>query len=295
MTAAETLPLPDPELERLLELASGLAEVAGELISDLVAEDGRLALRESAGRKSTRTDLVTQADRRSEQLIRESLRSARPEDGFLGEEGGSSGGSSGLTWVVDPLDGTVNFVYGFPAWSVSIGLADAEGRGVLGVVRDVERKETFTAVRHRGARLDGTPLRIRPSASLGESLVATGFGYAAERRAAQAALLPAVLPAVRDIRRAGSAALDLCWVAAGRLDAFYEAGLNPWDSTAGLLVAEEAGAACELLDGLVPDAPTLVVAAPERLGELTALLRSAAGQLGSEAAARDRARPTAPQ
>ena len=268
--------LSEVELRRLRELATGIAIAAGDLILDTIAESGRALLRRDAHTKSSRTDLATEADRRSEALIRDAIGEARPHDAILGEEGGHVAGSSGFTWVVDPLDGTTNFVYGFPAWSVSIALCDPSGAAIIGVVRDPERRETFSAMRGLGAEVDGRPLRIAPAAPLAESLVGTGFGYAPERRAAQAALLPAVLPAVRDIRRAGSAALDLCWLAAARLDAFYEAGLNPWDSAAGLLVAEEAGCASTTLGGLSDGADALVVAAPERLDELVALLSQAA-------------------
>ncbi len=268
--------LSEDELRRLRELATGIAIAAGDLILDTIAESGRALLRRDAHTKSSRTDLATEADRRSEALIRDAIGAARPHDAILGEEGGHVAGSSGFTWVVDPLDGTTNFVYGFPAWSVSIALCDPSGAAIIGVVRDPERRETFSAMRGLGAEVDGRPLRIAPAAPLAESLVGTGFGYAPERRAAQAALLPAVLPAVRDIRRAGSAALDLCWLAAARLDAFYEAGLNPWDSAAGLLVAEEAGCASTTLGGLSDGADALVVAAPERLDELVALLSQAA-------------------
>lgn len=272
------------ELERLSALAAGIAKAAGTLILDTAAGTGRSALRAGAETKSSRTDLATAADRASERLVREALAAARPDDGVLGEEEGSSSGRSGLTWVVDPLDGTTNFVYGFPAWAVSIALRD-ESEVVVGVVHDPERDETYTAWRGGGAFLDGVRLRRGAAGPLSEALCATGFGYSAERRALQARLLPTVLPAVRDIRRAGSAALDLCWVACGRLDAFYEAGLKPWDGAAGCLIAEEAGAASRTVDGLVPDAPTLVVADPERVDELVGLLERAAGR--SRSAARD--------
>lgn len=257
-------------LARCLELAVGLAEAAGEHL--LEASVRRVALRAGASAKSSRTDLATDADRASEQLIRAALASARPDDAILGEEAGASTGTSGLTWVVDPLDGTINFVYGFPAWSVSIALVGADGKALVGAVRDAERRETFSAVRAGGAFLDGAPIAVNEPSALGEMLVGTGFSYLPERRAAQGELLGELLPAVRDIRRAGSAALDLCWVAAGRLDAFYEAALKPWDSAAGLLVAEEAGAASRSVAGLVPDSSTLVVAHPDALDELVELL-----------------------
>ena len=260
------------ELPGLLYLATRLAEEAGALLLTMSSDEARATLRDGATRKSSRTDLATEADRESERLIRSALAAARPDDGILGEEGGTTRGASGLTWVVDPLDGTINFVYGFPAWSVSIALVDESGSAIVGVVHDPELGETFRASRGHGASLDGDALHIGPPPPLAECLVATGFGYAEERRHAQASLLPRLLPAVRDVRRAGSAALDLCWVACGRLDAFYEAGLSTWDFAAGVLIAEEAGAASTSLSGIVPGAPTLVVGPPDRLPELVALL-----------------------
>ncbi len=272
--------VPAEEVPGLLDLATRVAEEAGGLLLRMSSGEARAALRGGATRKSSRTDLATEADRESERLIRATLASARPDDAVLGEEGGTTPGPSGLTWVVDPLDGTINFVYGFPAWAVSVALVDAAGATVLGVVHDPERGETFRAARGQGSTLDGHELGIGAPAPLAECLVGTGFGYSAQRRLAQASLLPRLLPAVRDIRRAGSAALDLCWVACGRLDAFYEAGLSPWDWAAGLLVAEEAGAASLSLPGIVPGAPTLVVGAPERVPELVALLEGRDGPPG---------------
>ena len=263
----------------LLDLARSLAERAGALLVEAGGDGRGRDLGAAATRKSSRTDLATDADRASEELLRAGILAERPDDAILGEEGGRSAGRSGLTWVIDPLDGTTNFVYGFPAWAVSIAVADADG-SVAGVVHDPVRAETFEATRGGGARLNGSHLALPSPPPLGEALVATGFGYDPGRRRRQAALLPAVLPAVRDIRRAGSAALDLCWVAAGRVDAFYEAGLQPWDLAAGLLVAAEAGAAHREVAGPV-DVPILAVAAPELLGQLVGLLATAApGQVG---------------
>ncbi len=244
-----------------------------EAVTDL----GRERLRAGADTKSSRTDLATEADRRSERFVRAEIARARPEDGVLGEEGGASAGRSGLTWVVDPLDGTTNFVYGFPSWSVSIALVGETG-ALVGAVRDPERRETFSARRGAGAFLGDERLRLGRPPPLAEALVGTGFGYAPELRRAQARLLGTLLPAVRDIRRAGSAALDLCAVACGRLDGFYEAGLNPWDSAAGGLIAAEAGAGSLVLDDLVPGRPTLVTAAAPLLDELAALLRRASSE-----------------
>jgi myo-inositol-1(or 4)-monophosphatase len=173
--------------------------------------------------------------------------------------------------VVDPLDGTTNYLYSLPVWAVSVALEDDRG-GVAGVVLDPSRDELFAAARGEGARLDGQPIHVRAGAPLAESLVATGFAYDAAHRAEQSRVLQRVLPRVRDIRRAGAAAIDLAWVAAGRVDGYYERGLKPWDWAAGrLLVAEAGGAVAEL-----PGEPLgLVAAAPGLVGELTALVTDA--------------------
>lgn len=291
---------------KLLDVAVGIATAAGRLLLGARAGTTAAALEAGATRKSSATDLATAADRASEELVRAELRRRRPDDAILGEEGGATPGRSGLVWIVDPLDGTTNFVYGFPAWSVSIAVARRiEGPTALtlaGVVHDPLRGETFAAVRGGGATLNGTAIACRTTEVLGEALVGTGFGYSSARRATQAALLTTVLPAVRDIRRAGSAALDLCSVACGRLDAYFESGLEPWDRAAGVLIATEAGATAHELDAalrctsttrtggsgsgggiwdLSPDRdelddPTLVLCAPGLSEDLLALLERAA-------------------
>ena len=213
--------------------------------------------------------MVSDADRDAEALLEEVLLGERPRDGLLAEEGSSSEGESGRRWVVDPLDGTTNYLYGFPAWSVSVGLEDDEGARV-GVVHDPLRGELFSALRAGGAFLDGDPVEVGGADSLEEALVATGFGYDAERRAAQAGVLVDILPRVRDIRRAGAASLDLAWVAVGRLDGYYERGLQHWDWAAGSLIVREAGGALRPLD----DEPRgLVAAGPGIVDELTELVR----------------------
>lgn len=211
--------------------------------------------------------MVSDADRDAEVVIGKLLADERPGDGLLAEEGARSESDSGRRWVVDPLDGTTNYLYGFPAWAVSIALEDREG-GAVGVVHDPMREETFTAVRGEGARLNGESIEVSGCERLDTALVATGFGYDAARRAAQAEVLVRALPRVRDIRRAGAAALDICWVAAGRLDGYYERGLKAWDWAAGSVVASEAGGTVRRLEG---DPPGLVAASPaiaEALAEL---------------------------
>src|SRR4051794_22454941 len=251
----------------LLQLAVRAARAAGDLLLDR-------ATRPATGveHKSSATDPVSDADRDAEALIRTLLHRERPDDALLGEEGGASAGDSALRWVVDPLDGTVNYLYRFPAWSVSIACEDADG-GLVAVVLDPGRQELFTAIRGEGASCNGQALRVRSGSELKTSLVGTGFGYDAAQRARQAEVAARLLPQVRDIRRAGSAALDLAWVAAGRLDGFYEHGLNDWDLAAGELLVAEAGG---LVQDLQPQGglPAGVVAASSGIfGPLPSFLR----------------------
>lgn len=231
----------------LLDVALEAARAGAEV---LVPRFGReLAL----AAKSTPTDLVSEADLASERAIRAVIAARRPDDGVLGEEGtGDLAGTTGLRWVVDPLDGTIDYLYGIPQWCVSVAVEDADG-GVAGVVLDPLHDELWTAIRGEGAWLNGVALARRDGATppppLERALIATGFGYDTDVRAAQGALVARLLPAVRDIRRAGSAALDLVWTAAGRHDAYYEFGVRHWDWAAGALVAAEAGLARAELPG----------------------------------------------
>jgi fructose-1,6-bisphosphatase/inositol monophosphatase family enzyme len=276
MTGIELLP---EERASLLVLAEQVARAAGGLLRDRLSDvaDGRL-LASGASSKSSPTDLVTDVDRSSEALIVDSLLRARPDDGIQAEEGSTKEGSSGVKWVIDPLDGTINYLYGIPAFAVSIAALVGD-RGVVGVVHNPVSGEIFSASLGDGARLDGGQLRLKPTGRpLSEALVGTGFSYSAEARAAQARMLETILPSVRDIRRAGAAALDLCSVACGRLDAYYEAGLKPWDLAAGKVIALEAGATVSLVEGLAHGVPTVVAAAPgleEPLLELLARTRAA--------------------
>ncbi len=220
----------------LLELAVRASQAAGAL---LVERYHRAA--SGVDYKSSQTDPVSDADRDAEALIVALLRGERPGDGVLGEEGAAAAGASGLEWVVDPLDGTVNFLYGIPQWAVSVACRDAQDT-LVAVVYDALHGETFAAVNGGGCTLNENPLRIAsPPPPLERALVASGFSYVAAERELQAALFARVLPRARDMRRAGSAALDLAWVAAGRLDAFYEHGLAEWDHAAGDLLVREAG------------------------------------------------------
>ncbi|MBX6371387.1 MAG: inositol monophosphatase [Acidothermus sp.] len=241
----------------LLDLAVRSARAAGRLL--LAGVERTLAF----ATKSTPTDVVTEMDTAAERLIRERIRAERPKDGLLGEEGGeaAAGLDTEVRWIIDPIDGTVNYLYRIPQWAVSIA-AEVAGEVIVGVVYDPSKDELYTAVRGEGAWLNGTPIRVRPCAELGQALVGTGFGYAAARRARQAEILTGVLPVVRDIRRLGSAALDLCAVACGRFDAYFERGLNLWDFAAAGLVATEAGARVGGLNGAPPSSRLVVAATP---------------------------------
>ena len=303
---------PDPE--DLLALAAETAAAAGRLLADR----GAMARPEVVDTKSSLTDVVTEMDRQAEALITERIRAARPGDAILGEEGGETHGVAQATegsaapadavrWIVDPLDGTVNYLYGLADWSVSIA-AEAGGTIVAGVVAVPLHGETFLAVRGRGAWLrsdaglhsatgeatgahrgpghrrtraratgslpagDRRPAALQPDVPLARALVGTGFGYLPGRRRVQGEVVSALLPQIRDIRRGGSASVDLCMVAAGRLDAFYERGLNYWDYAAGALIAEEAGAVVTGLNGRPPGPSMTVAAAPGLHAELIAAL-----------------------
>ena len=251
----------------LLALAERLARGAGALTVRLRGGDREL----DVDAKSSPTDLVTEVDRASERWLADELAAARPDDGLLGEEGASRAGASGVRWVVDPIDGTVNFLYGLRPYAVSVA-AERDGRVVAGCVHDPTSGDTFTAALGGGAYLDGVRIGGRWLAGgLETAVVGTGFGYDAGMRAEQGRVLAAVLPRVGNVRRLGSAALDLCYVAAGRLDGYYEHGLKDWDRAAGVLVATEAGALVTGLRGRAPGRIT-VAASPAVAAGLTALL-----------------------
>jgi myo-inositol-1(or 4)-monophosphatase len=256
------------------------AVVPGDLPADLLALALRAAEAAAAtltgagaaaelvvSTKSTPTDPVTQMDRAAERVIAATIRAVRPDDAFVGEEGQADRAAEAaqdgarVRWIVDPIDGTVNFLYGIPQWGISIA-AEVGGVVVAGVVADAVKGETFTAIRGRGAFRNGTPIAASHCGDLAQALVGIGFGYAAGRRAAQARVLLEIVPLVRDVRRMGAASLDLCAVACGRLDAYYERGLNLWDHAAAGLIAAEAGARVEGLFGAPPSAELLVAAPP---------------------------------
>jgi len=223
------------QLRELVALASDLAHAAG-----LVHAEGlRRTLTLAA--KSSPTDLVSEVDRQSERMIVERLSVLRPDDAVMAEEGASRDGTSGVRWVIDPLDGTTNYVYGYPAFAVSIAV-DIDGKFQIGVVYDSSAGHCYRAIKGFGAFCDGSPIHAREQSELAQSLVATGFSYEAGQRERQGSTLALILGRVRDIRRSGSAALDLCHVAAGQLDALWELDNAPWDYAAGSVIAIEAGA-----------------------------------------------------
>ncbi len=248
-------------LHPLLPLAWQAATESGALLRDERPQNLGVST------KSTPTDVVTEMDRRSEQMIVDLISAQRPDDAILGEEGGERSGTSGVRWVVDPLDATVNYLYRLPMWGVSVA-AEIDGEAVVGVVVAPELGESYLAVRGagswcvRGNEVQG--LKVSLCQDLSTALVTTGFGYAPQQRDLQAYVVRTLLPEVRDIRRTGCAVVDFCWLASGRLDAYYERGLNAWDMAAGALIAQEAGAVVTGVNGADP----CMVAAPAPIAEL---------------------------
>jgi myo-inositol-1(or 4)-monophosphatase len=265
-SSADAPAIPALEAE-LLDVARAAARASAEVLLGYYGDAPGVRT------KSTDTDLVSEADVNAERAIRALLAERRPGDAILGEEGGETEatGESGVRWVVDPLDGTVNYLFEYPQWCVSIAAEDAEGT-LAGVVWDPLRGEEFSATRSGPALLDGRPLRPVAKERLDLALVATGFAYDRDVRAQQAEVVSSVITRVRDLRRGGSAAIDLAWAAAGRVDGYWERGINPWDYAAGALICERAGLAIRELpaaDGLPFG---LVAAPPVLLDELHALV-----------------------
>jgi myo-inositol-1(or 4)-monophosphatase len=259
-------PVSDPSLEdELLSVAHEAARAAAAELMSRFGGDGH-----RVQSKSSPTDLVSEADVEAERAVRRVLEARRPQDAILGEEGGATGEGE-LRWVIDPLDGTTNYLFGVPQFAVSVACEDRDG-GLVGVVLDPVRDESFAATRSGAAELNGTLIRGSEGNDLGVSLVATGFGYRAEVRARQAEVLARVLPRVRDIRRAGAAALDLCWCACGRYDAYYERGVKLWDRAAGQLIAACAGLTVQILPEQAEDPEGLLVAPAAVAEELLALV-----------------------
>jgi myo-inositol-1(or 4)-monophosphatase len=264
----------------LAELAEQVGRRAARLLLDGLDRE-----RTSVSTKSTGTDMVTEIDRASEQLIVDALLEARPDDGILGEEGASRPGTSGIRWVIDPLDGTTNYLYRHPGFSVSIAaeridpstVDDGVQRGELlaGVVVDPLLDDVFRAAAGHGSSRNGRPISCSTVTDLGQALLATGFAYDPARRARQAEVVAGLIAHVRDIRRVGSAALDLCSVACGRVDVYAELGLAPWDMAAGTLIAREAGAIVQNLHGGAPSGLSVVAAPAALLAPLVEALLAA--------------------
>jgi myo-inositol-1(or 4)-monophosphatase len=220
--------------EALLLLATEIADKAGVMLMD------RPATFEISS-KSVAIDIATQMDKSSEKFIVDSILARRPDDGILGEEGSSRESRSGITWVIDPVDGTVNYLYGIPGWSISIAAKDSEGV-IAGIVHAPSIFSTWTAIRGGGATFNGSPIFVNDPVELDRALIGTGFAYDVSKRFEQGRIAAALLPQIRDLRRMGSAAVDICNVAMGRFDGYYEAGLFEWDRAAAALIATESGA-----------------------------------------------------
>ena len=259
------------------------------LTVDLATEGARIAREmraegvDIADRKSSVADIVTVADRTVETAIRRELARVRPDDGFLGEESTATGSRSGLTWVVDPIDGTVNYAYGLPWWAVSVAVVEgdpdpATWTGLAGAVVNPLAGETWEAALGAGARLNGRDLHLDKQVDLARTLLGTGFGYRADRRLEQGKVVGRMLGVVRDIRRLGAASLDICAVAAQRLDAYYETGLNPWDIAGAMVVAREAGAHIGGLNGDGPGRGFFLASNPVVAGPLEEALLAAGAE-----------------
>jgi myo-inositol-1(or 4)-monophosphatase len=256
----------DPQAQDLLALATDIAAQAAAVVAKYAAE--RTYIVET---KSTPTDLVTEADRETEALIVRRILSSRPDDGLLGEEGATRESSSGIRWVIDPIDGTTNFVYGIPAYSVSIGV-EREGEMIAGVVHDVALGQSYTAAMGGGAHMNGRSIRVSGKTELATSLMGIGFAYDPARRDTQAKFYDQVMTEIRDVRRMGSAALDLCRVACGQLDGYFEFQLNPWDLAAGGIIVREAGGTTSGFHGHTFDEGWVLAATPALAAPLLAVL-----------------------
>ncbi len=265
---------PKPSPGQLRDIAVDLAREAGGLITTM-----RSSAIAEVDTKSSVADVVTAGDKAAEKMITLALASARPDDAILGEEGADKPGTSGLRWIIDPIDGTTNYLYGLPGYTVSIAVSDGDHM-VAGAVYDPGNDLMFAASRDEGATLNGSRISCTAKADLATALIATGFGYGAERRSGQARVLSHVLPQIRDIRRSGSAALDLCLVASGLVDGYYERGLNLWDLAAGWLIANEAGAVVGDLAGSLPSSEFVLAAGPELFDLLGDQLRSVSADSG---------------
>ncbi len=260
----------------LLGVASTLARQAGTM-----ALIGRREGLSDVQSKTSATDMVTEFDHASELIVFEGLLRTRPDDTIVGEEGASHTGSSGITWYIDPIDGTTNFLYELPNWAVSIGATDEHG-ALAGAVYIPALDEMFTAFRGGGARLNGVPIRCGTTSDLSQALVGTGFSYSAARRTFQAQRITKMIHLIRDFRRFGAASIDLCFVACGRLDAYFEENLGPWDIVAGELIAREAGCRSGNFAGQVATPAQLLASIPALFDELASLVTASSPQAKQE-------------
>ena len=251
----------------LLNLAESIALKAGSL---LVNRPSKFDLDEKSGV----FDFATQMDHESEKLIVSEILAARPDDGLIGEEGANRESKSGVTWVIDPIDGTVNYLYDIPGWCISIAAKDRDG-GLAGVVYSPATQSLWKAHRGGGAFLNGNPIKCNDPVALNRALVGSGFAYDLEKRKIQAALIARLLPEIRDLRRLGACAVDMCHVASGSLDAYFEAGVNEWDYAAAGLIATEAGAMISIDKGIWNGEKNMViVAGPALHPALSAQIRA---------------------
>lgn len=256
----------NPTPEYLVDACRQMVLAAGKVIRDM-REDAV----QTATTKSSPTDPVTAADRAAEELIVDAILQDRPDDSIVGEEGANRAGSSPVSWHIDPIDGTTNYLYGYPAYAVSVA-AEIDDVITAGAVLNAATGDLFSACRGQTSVCNDDPISVTQKAELGSALIGTGFNYLAERRTIQAEVLVQILPEIRDIRRGGSAALDLCSVASGQLDAYFESGLNKWDYAAGWIIVEQAGGVCSGLNNPVPSPAFTVASGPKLHQQLTNML-----------------------
>jgi myo-inositol-1(or 4)-monophosphatase len=266
---SETIPL----VRQLLTLATDAAREASRIHRQGLTRPNAVRI------KSTPSDFVSDVDQRAERAVVDMLAAARPHDAVLAEEGEAHAGGSGVRWIIDPLDGTTNYLHGYPAYCVSIA-AEVDGTVAVGVVGESSSGTLYSAVRGAGAWRDGEPIAARPEGVLARAIVGTGFSYDAHQRRRQAEALVRIVERVGDVRRSGSAALDLCLLAGGQIDAYFELDLAPWDYSAGRLIAQEAGATVLALPASHGRGPAIVGAHPALFGQFVALLREAGCVLG---------------
>ena len=254
--------------EEILAMCIELAQTGGRR-----ALAGRITGLQQVETKTTSTDMVTEFDKGTEKYIVTEILSRRPDDSVIGEEGGSHAGSSGYTWCIDPIDGTTNFLYALPGWSVSIGVSDKIGP-LVGVVYIPPLDETFTAIRGHGAFLNNKRIHCNDKTEIAQALVSTGFSYSPEQRTIQSKRVAKFIHKIRDIRRLGAASIDICFVACGRLDAYFEENLHQWDTAAAELIALESGVKSGNFAGGPSSPKEILIASPKIFDQLSQLITS---------------------